>query len=648
MPPYRITGAGHNMASTDLTSTAVGASNLDLRYTGSRILALGAGSLEIDHINVVNGGTSCGAFIQSTLTNVVLHDNTFIGAHDGTSACDDVWIAGGTNPVSGGLNGTINDYFQGYGSSVHDNFANGIRRLVLGRVAFNAIPIQNNQIWNLSGSNITTAVTAATNATAAVLTSTGHSLFPGQTANLTFSGFTGNWTPLNGAQTVTVIDANTFSVAINSTTFGALTGTPAWLSGAAIEIDGTASSGSSFYDNGNQINGNLIEISGYPFGIKLGYSARNNLSGNSCYDPLTSSIACIWETSNTSLNTVISGYLDLPGMMTAGGQSGTYLSYRSTDQTNLMQVSGASVSDSSPVGNTHFVIQNGAHQSARPFQLSDSAGINVLASIDDTGTFYGTNFTAGYAGGLQGHAVTLYPGSAFTPSWALINSASDFYLISNAETGGGPFTALHCSEIPGYCNFGAYTISAANFPESAHFISQALTCAPTSASGSAYTCNTTPSFTPAMNDQILFQPDVTNSTSTPTLSVNGASANYIFFFNGTSLVPLTTGYFSPGNTATYLLTYRGVWIVESAPPNTGITGSATLVSGTVTVSNSVACTVGASCTYHLTNCGPNASTGIGALSVGTISAGTSFVINSLSSSNTVLTTDASTVCWQIN
>jgi hypothetical protein len=80
----------------------------------------------------------------------------------------------------------------------------------------------------------------------------------------------------------------------------------------------------------------------------------------------------------------------------------------------------------------------------------------------------------------------------------------------------------------------------------------------------------------------------------------------------------------------------------------GITGNATLVSGTVTVSNAAACSVGSNCNYSLIHCGKNSSTGIGTLSVGTITAGTSFVINSLGPAASVLTTDVSTVCWQIN
>lgn len=76
-------------------------------------------------------------------------------------------------------------------------------------------------------------------------------------------------------------------------------------------------------------------------------------------------------------------------------------------------------------------------------------------------------------------------------------------------------------------------------------------------------------------------------------------------------------------------------------------GYATLSSGTVTVSNTAACTPSATCVYKLTNCGINSSAAIGTLSVGTVVAGTSFVINS-ETALAALAVDNSKVCWQIN
>jgi hypothetical protein len=300
MSPLRITGCGASFGSANsLTSGPPGnAFTIDARFAGSRIISLGQGVLEIDHVVFVNGGSSCGAFFQTTLTNFKWHDNAFYGSianGGGINACDDVWIAGGTNGTNIPLAGTTSDFFQGYGSVVDSNFADYIRSFITGRVAFDGIPVVTNTIWKNSGSNVTTAITAATNATAAVLTSTGHSFPTGTGVTLTFSGFTGSWVTLNGIHAITVIDANTFSVPINSSAFGALTGAPVYLSGAAITVDGTAATGTSFLNTGNALSNNLIEQSNYPFVYKLGFSGGNYISGSNTYDITPTSIATVWQ-----------------------------------------------------------------------------------------------------------------------------------------------------------------------------------------------------------------------------------------------------------------------------------------------------------------------------------------------------------------
>jgi hypothetical protein len=92
----------------------------------------------------------------------------------------------------------------------------------------------------------------------------------------------------------------------------------------------------------------------------------------------------------------------------------------------------------------------------------------------------------------------------------------------------------------------------------------------------------------------------------------------------------------------------GTWVHQTGTL-AGAAGLATLTSGTSgTISNAAACTASSSCVYKFTNCGPNSSTAIGTPSLGTVVAGTSFVINSLTAINTVVTGDASNICWQIN
>jgi hypothetical protein len=88
--------------------------------------------------------------------------------------------------------------------------------------------------------------------------------------------------------------------------------------------------------------------------------------------------------------------------------------------------------------------------------------------------------------------------------------------------------------------------------------------------------------------------------------------------------------------------------VVTVAPGTRVFGLTTLSLGTVTVSTTAACTPGSTCIYKLTRCASNSSTAVGVPTVGTVTVGTSFVINSESATNTVATGDLASVCWQIN
>ena len=125
---------------------------------------------------------------------------------------------------------------------------------------------------------------------------------------------------------------------------------------------------------------------------------------------------------------------------------------------------------------------------------------------------------------------------------------------------------------------------------------------------------------------------------------------------GAGSTPITGSVGTGGNaveasalgTATDCANWTAAGIGDSGGPcNSPIYGYTTLSSGTVTVSNSAACTASATCAYKLTNCGQVGS-GLGYLVVGNVVAGTSFVINSESAALAIVTTDNSHVCWQIN
>ncbi len=112
-------------------------------------------------------------------------------------------------------------------------------------------------------------------------------------------------------------------------------------------------------------------------------------------------------------------------------------------------------------------------------------------------------------------------------------------------------------------------------------------------------------------------------------------------------------------------TYKGLWALPSftgnrnwqmpdasglvaLTPGVQASGYITLSSGTVTISTPAACSPSTTCIYKIANCGTNSSVALGVLTIGTVTGGTSFVINSKSATAALVTTDNSIVCWQIN
>jgi hypothetical protein len=99
-------------------------SALDLRYNASvaKLDTRGGGLLEIDHLALIDGGSDCAPFIQSTNTTLRIHDNTFYGTASGGSACNNAIVLGGSNVTTGiVVNGTATSAFQGYGTVIRDN-----------------------------------------------------------------------------------------------------------------------------------------------------------------------------------------------------------------------------------------------------------------------------------------------------------------------------------------------------------------------------------------------------------------------------------------------------------------------------------------------------------------------------------------------
>lgn len=83
--------------------------------------------------------------------------------------------------------------------------------------------------------------------------------------------------------------------------------------GAAIEFFGDTGSP----DVGNVIMGNLIEVPGYPYGIKLKNAVNNTIAFNNLYDPSSTNVGSYYMDFGAQFNVVMAGYHDdnRPGLV---------------------------------------------------------------------------------------------------------------------------------------------------------------------------------------------------------------------------------------------------------------------------------------------------------------------------------------------
>lgn len=71
------------------------------------------------------------------------------------------------------------------------------------------------------GSALSLTVTTTTNANPGAMTITSHGFNQYATPIVLISGATGNWTPINGLHILTYVDANTMSIDVDTSSFGA-------------------------------------------------------------------------------------------------------------------------------------------------------------------------------------------------------------------------------------------------------------------------------------------------------------------------------------------------------------------------------------------------------------------------------------------
>lgn len=161
--PLRFTGVG---ASWNGYWTAISlpptGSVLDMRFSGdggthlAKIDTRGAGILEIDHLVIKSGGSDNFPMIRTTNTTVFIHHNAFTGnpANSGTSCAQDAIILGGDG-TGAAQSEEAEAMFQGYGSKIHDNFYEKIRRCITFQSECNGIEVENETVSKICGSSET-------------------------------------------------------------------------------------------------------------------------------------------------------------------------------------------------------------------------------------------------------------------------------------------------------------------------------------------------------------------------------------------------------------------------------------------------------------------------------------------------------------
>ena len=315
---------------------------------------------------------------------------------------------------------------------------------------------------------------------------------------------------------------------------------------------------------------------------------------------------------------------------------------------NSIALTGTDINTSNQVTATHLasalpVNQGGsgvATQTSNVIYKGNGTGAEAVSSITDnattvtstdTGGFVGPLFTSNGAGAgfwapAQGadncvakqpagsvcweapaSGVTSYHGLfAVTPSTGIphysyssptITQTISLIALASDVSGQLPIGAVGSSGLSGTLPISISAAGAISNNPTAHNLSAPLMCAAASGSGTAYTCTTSPSFTPADGDVIQFQADVA-STGAVTLNVNSTSAAGVKKQGGTTA--LVANDFIIGQDT--LMEFDGVnWQMQGQLGNAPAVGSVTgcsftggliSCSGSTTVASTVAGTSG--------------------------------------------------------
>jgi len=157
-----------------------------------------------------------------------------------------------------------------------------------------------------------------------------------------------------------------------------------------------------------------------------------------------------------------------------------------------------------------------------------AAGWIPTLNQNTTGTAAGLSTTLAVASGGTGTASTL---TGLVRGGSSMTAAELSGDVTTSGSNAATVVKVNGAAVPTSANSLASNGSGQIVAGTSHSMSVPANCSAASASGTAYACSTTPTFTPAAGDHIQFKADVAN-TGTATLSVNGATAATIKKWGG--------------------------------------------------------------------------------------------------------------------
>jgi hypothetical protein len=212
---------------------------------------------------------------------------------------------------------------------------------------------------------------------------------------------------------------------------------------------------------------------------------------------------------NTAAFTVTSsGNASVPGGFTSASLTDTGLTTAGVVTTTSGGVLGSEAQVTVAQGGTGAASTSQNYVFAGPTSGSGAPSFRTLVSGDIPNNAANTTGTAaGFSGSLAGDVT----GTQSATTVGKVNGAS----------------------VPASANGLSSNSSSQLVASTSHNLSVPANCAAASGSGTAYTCTTSPTFTPATGDHIQFKADVAN-TGSATLNVNGAGAATIYKWGNTS------------------------------------------------------------------------------------------------------------------